>query len=171
MQALLVAATLLLGLQRLAELAYARHTARRLVARGGRLVRQDGYAALVALHSLFFGACLVEGSLAPWTGLGWWSVAGLAAFVAGQGLRYGSMWVLRDRWNTRVYVLPGAPLVASGPYRFLRHPIYAGVALELAGFPLLFGLWGTLLATSLLHPLVLLRRIRLEERALGLGGP
>ncbi|MEA3203321.1 MAG: hypothetical protein QOI63_996, partial [Thermoplasmata archaeon] len=82
MQPLLLAAIVLLGAQRLAELAYARHTARLLVARGGRLVREDGYAALVALHALFFAACLAEGAFAPWTGLGWWSPLGLAAFVA-----------------------------------------------------------------------------------------
>jgi methyltransferase len=74
------------------------------------------------------------------------------------------------RWNTRVYVLPQAPLVATGPYRFLRHPIYVGVALELAGFPLMLGLWGTLAGIALLHPFAVLRRIRLEERALGLRG-
>jgi len=59
-------------------------------------------------------------------------------------------------------------IVTRGPYRFLRHPIYAGVLLELAGFPLMFGLWGTLVGIALLHPFAVLRRIRLEEQALGL---
>jgi methyltransferase len=165
---LLLTAVGLLGLQRVGELLYARRTAARLEARGARLVRGDGYGALVAVHALFFAACLVEGALSPWAGPGWWSFPGLALFAAGQALRYGSMAALRWRWNTRVYVLPDAPLVTAGPYRFLRHPIYLGVLLELAGFPLLLGLWGTLLGIGLLHPLALLRRVRLEERALGL---
>lgn len=168
MQPLLAAALVILGIQRVGEILYARRTAARLRARGALLVRGDGFGALVAVHALLFAACAIEGALAPWAGLGWWSWPGLALFLAGQALRYGSMAALGGRWNTRVYVLPGAPLVASGPYRWLRHPIYLGVALELAGFPLLFGLWGTLLALSVLHPLALARRIRLEERALGL---
>ncbi|HEX2066558.1 MAG TPA: isoprenylcysteine carboxylmethyltransferase family protein [Candidatus Thermoplasmatota archaeon] len=167
---LLATAVGLLGLQRIGELVHARRTAARLEAQGARLVRRDGYGLLVAVHALFFAACLAEGLLAPWPGVGWWSAVGLAAFLAGQFLRYGSMAALGWRWNTRVYVLPEAPLVATGPYRFLRHPIYLGVALELAGFPLLFGLWGTLLGIGLLHLPALLRRIRLEEGALGLRG-
>lgn len=166
----LLAAVAVLGAQRVGELLYARRTAARLEARGARLVRGDGYGAIVGVHVAFFAACLAEGLLAPWTGFGWWSIVGLALFATGQALRYGSMAALKWRWNTRVYVLPAAPLVAAGPYRFLRHPIYLGVLLELAGFPLLFGLWGTLLGIGLLHPFALLRRIRLEERALGLRG-
>ncbi|HUR64156.1 MAG TPA: isoprenylcysteine carboxylmethyltransferase family protein [Candidatus Thermoplasmatota archaeon] len=165
---LLLAAAGLLGAQRIGELLYARRTAAILEARGARLVRADGYGFIVAVHALFFAACLAEGTLSPWAGLGWWSFLGIALFLAGQALRYGSMAALRWRWNTRVYVLPEAPLVASGPYRFLRHPIYAGVLLELAGFPLLLGLWGTLVGIALLHPFAVVRRIRLEERALGL---
>jgi methyltransferase len=168
---LLATALVLLGAQRIGELLYARRTAAALTAKGARLVRSDGYGALVAVHASFFAACAVEGALAPWSGLGWWSLAGLLLFLAGQALRYSSMVALKWRWNTRVYVLPEAPLVAAGPYRFLRHPIYLGVALELAGFPILFGLWGTLLAVGLVHPVALLRRIRLEERALGLREP
>jgi methyltransferase len=164
------AAVGLLGIQRIGELLYARRTAAKLERNGARLVRRDGYGFIVAVHALFFAACLLEGALSPWAGLGWWSLLGLALFLAGQALRYSSMAALKWRWNTRVYVLPEAPLVASGPYRFLRHPIYVGVVLELAGFPLLFGLWGTLVGIGLLHPFALLRRIRLEERALGLRG-
>jgi len=170
MDALFLAALGLLGLQRIGELAYARHTAKRLEREGARLVRADGYGALVAVHVVFFAGCLLEGTLAPWPGLGWWSWMGLALFLAGQALRYWSMAVLGWRWNTRVYVLPRAPLVTRGPYRWFRHPIYVGVALELFWFPFLFGLWGTAILVSIVHPFALLRRIRLEETALGMPG-
>jgi methyltransferase len=163
----LLGAITLLGAQRIGELLYARRTARRLEDAGARLA-PDGYGGIVAVHVAFFAGCLVEGLLAPWPAFGWWTWLGLAAFVAGQAFRYSSMAALGPRWNTRVYVLPAAPLVAKGPYRFLRHPIYVGVALELLGFPLLFGLWATALGIALVHPVALLRRIRLEERALGL---
>jgi methyltransferase len=168
MQVLLLASVLLLGAQRVAEMMYARSTARRLRQAAARLVAHDGYAAIVVVHGLFFVGCLVEGAWSPWDGFGWWSAAGVLLFFTGQALRYWSMATLGWRWNTRVYVLPAAPLVAGGPYRILRHPIYIGVILELAGFPLAFGLWGTLVVVAMLHPVVLLRRIRSEEHALGL---
>jgi methyltransferase len=74
------------------------------------------------------------------------------------------MRTLGPRWSTRVFVTGEAP-VADGPYRALRHPIYLGVSLELAGFALAFGLWASMLAVSLLNLAALHRRIRIEERA------
>jgi methyltransferase len=80
------------------------------------------------------------------------------------------MQALGWRWSTRVWVLPDAPLVTSGPYRFFRHPIYLGVSLELAGLPVAFGLWRTALAVGALNAVAVLVRIRFEERALGVRG-
>ncbi len=157
------------GLQRLFELAYARHTAAKLVAHGARLIATDGMGFIVAVHAAWFIGCISE-SLTRGTSYGW-AAAGLILFALGLGLRIWSMVTLGDRWNTRVYVLPQAPLVATGPYRFLRHPIYIGVWLELVGLPAAFGLWWTTAGVAVLNGAALLRRIRLEERALGLGSP
>jgi methyltransferase len=159
-------AILFLGGQRVGELLYARRTARGLEKRGARAVRPDGYAAIVAVHVLFFAGCVAEWVWGRWSGLGPWTWAGAALFLAGEALRYSSMAALGGRWSTRVYALEGQPLVRRGPYRFLRHPIYLGVALELAGLTLAFGLWGTLVAVSVLNLLALRRRIRIEESAL-----
>jgi methyltransferase len=155
-----------LGLQRLAEMATAAYNTRKLQAAGARLVRDDGYGLLVATHSLFFAAAVAEALLAPWAGIGPWTLPGLALLIAGEGLRGWSMAELGSRWTTRVVILPKAPLVANGPYRWLRHPIYVGVTLMIVGFPLAFGLWGTLLLAGTLNGVALLRRIRREDRAL-----
>jgi methyltransferase len=155
-----------LGLQRLAEMATAARNTRRLQAAGARLVRDDGYGLLVATHSLFFAAAILEALVAPWAGVGPWTSAGLALLIAGEGLRGWSMLELGGRWTTRVVILPRAPLVAKGPYRWLRHPIYVGVTLMIVGFPLAFGLWGTLALAGSLNAAALLRRIRREDRAL-----
>lgn len=164
---LLPAVLAAVGVQRIAELAYAKFTARKLLAAGARFVREDGMGLIVATHALWFVAGFAESRMFG-EQFGWWTPIGLAAFAAGSGLRYWSMTNLGWRWNTRVFVLPQAPLVASGPYRFLRHPIYVGVSLELAGLPAAFGLWRTSLALTALNGFAVLRRIRLEERALGL---
>jgi methyltransferase len=163
----LLAALAAVGLQRIAELLYAKRTAKGLAAMGARAVRPDGMLAIVAVHALFFAGCLAEGSLRG-VAFGPWSAVGAVLFAVGGLLRYWSMATLRGRWSTRVWVLPEAPLVAGGPYRFLRHPIYIGVTLELLAFPLAFGLWATALAAPLLNLLAVRHRIAIEERALGL---
>lgn len=152
--------------QRLVEVAVARRNTRRLVEQGASVVGQDGYAALFATHALFFAATAAEAIASPWAGVGWWSSIGLLAFLAGELLRGWSMLALGPRWTTRVVVLPSAPLVTRGPYRFLRHPIYVGVSLLLVGFCVAFALWLSLAAVAALQAIALAIRIRREESAL-----
>jgi methyltransferase len=76
---------------------------------------------------------------------------------------------LGERWTTRIIIIPAAPLVTGGPFRFLRHPNYAVVAAEIAVLPLAFGLWGAALAFSVANAIVLAIRIRVEEKALAPG--
>ena len=81
-------------------------------------------------------------------------------------------WAIRSlgvRWTYRVFVLPDAPLVSAGPYRWVRHPNYVAVVGELVGFAILVkALWTGPLAVLLFGEL-LRQRIRAEERALGLS--
>ena len=84
-----------------------------------------------------------------------------------QALRYWAIASLGEYWNTRIIVVPGLPPVTRGPYRFLRHPNYVAVVLELAAVPLIHGAWVTALVFSLGNALLLWVRIRAEETALG----
>lgn len=152
--------------QRIVEVVTAERTTRRLVRAGGRFVKDDGYGLLFATHLLFFGVAAAEAAFSPWHGLGWWTFPALAAFVAGEILRGWSIISLGGRWTTRIVVLPAAPLVAGGPYRFLRHPIYLGVTLMLGGFLVAFGLWASLAIVLPLELLAVSRRIQREDAAL-----
>ena len=76
---------------------------------------------------------------------------------------------LGPRWTTRIIVLPGAPLVTRGPYRFVDHPNYVIVIGEIAVLPLVFGFWDLAIVFSLLNAAVLSVRIREENKALGRG--
>ena len=88
-------------------------------------------------------------------------------FLAGtMALRYWAITSLGDRWTTRVFVVPGEPPVAKGPYRWLRHPNYLAVITEVAVLPLIHGAWWTAIAFSIGNALVLRTRIRVEEEAL-----
>jgi methyltransferase len=90
----------------------------------------------------------------------------LAVFILLQGLRFWVLATLGKRWTTRIIVLPGSPLVRTGPYRFLSHPNYVVVIGEIAVLPLCFGLVWYALAFSALNALVLAVRIREENSAL-----
>jgi methyltransferase len=153
-------------LQRFVEVGVARRNTRRLVEQGARVVGRDGYWALFATHAAFFAATAAEAALAPWPGFGPWSWVGLALFALGESLRAWSMASLGPRWTTRVVVLAQPPLVTRGPYRFLRHPIYVGVSLFLAGFCVAFGLWASLGLVAVLQAFALRIRIRREDAAL-----
>jgi methyltransferase len=150
----------LVTLQRLCELAVAHRNAARLLAAGGIEHGAGHYPAMIALHAAWLGGLWL---LAPGRPVNlWW----LAVYVALQAARAWVLLSLGRRWTTRVIVLPGAPLVRSGPYRFLRHPNYAVVVAEVAVLPLVFGLRWCALLFSLLNALVLLVRVRVEGAAL-----
>jgi len=93
----------------------------------------------------------------------------LAVFVALQAFRVWILATLGPRWTTRIIVLPGQPLVASGPYRYFSHPNYAVVSAEIAVLPLALHLPVLALIFTLLNAAVLIVRIRAEARALSDG--
>jgi len=163
----------LLAAERAVELVVSTRNARRLLAAGGQESGRRHYPAMVAFHSLFLLAAFVEPLLWPaaWVA-GWPAAAALAALGAAllaQALRWWAVASLQGRWTTRVIVLPGAPPVTGGPYRFLRHPNYLAVVVELAVVPLIGGAVVTALLATLGNALLLAVRIPAEERALGQG--
>jgi len=161
---LLVAAT---ALERLAELVVSARNARWSLARGGVEHGSRHFGPMVALHTGLLVACVAEAHLAdrPFVpALGW---TALVLVLASQGLRWWCIGTLGHRWNTRVVVVPGLPLVTGGPYRWLRHPNYVAVAVEGMALPLVHSAWVTALAFTVLNAVLLLRfRIPSEERAL-----
>lgn len=152
---------LLVAVQRLIELAYARRNTARLLAAGGYEVAAGHYPLFILLHGAWLAALFVlVPADAPVDGR--W----LAIFVV---LQVGRVWVmvsLGGRWTTRIIVSPGVPLVRRGPYRVLRHPNYIIVAAEVAVLPLAFGAWRLALVFSVLNAALLAWRLRAENRAL-----
>jgi methyltransferase len=167
-----VAYTLLVAfvaLQRLVELSVARKNAERARLRGAVEAGAGHYPVMVALHAGFLLAAplevwLLERPFRP--GL---AVAMIGVLVVSAALR---AWVVRTlgwRWTTRVLVVPGLPPIRRGPYRFLRHPNYVAVVLEIAALPLVHGAWLTALGFSSANLALLARRVRVEDQALAEG--
>ncbi len=151
--------------QRLAELAYSARNERRLKARGACEAGAGHYPLIVALHAAWLLALVL--TVPPATPA---NLPLLGVFAALQAVRVWAIASLGERWTTRVIVLPGAPLVAKGPYRYLRHPNYAVVCGEIAVVPLMFGAWQVAAVFSVLNLALLRHRVRVEEAALGLSG-
>ena len=149
------------------ELIWSRRNLARAMARGGVERGRNHYRAMVIVHALFLVSAAAE-VLLP--GRAFPSIVGWTALVmtgAAQSLRYWVVATLGERWNTRVIVIPGAPLVTMGPYRFMRHPNYLAVTIEIAALPMIHGCWMTALLFSLANAVLLSVRIPIEERALG----
>lgn len=146
--------------ERLAELWLSGSNTRRLLARGAREHGRGHYPLIVAVHVLWLITLWV---LARDRAIdGFW----LALFVLLELARIWVLVTLGGRWTTRIIVLPEAPLVDRGPYRFLNHPNYWVVIGEIAVLPLVFGLWQVALVFTILNAAVLTIRIREENRAL-----
>lgn len=150
----------LVTVQRLAELWLSNRNTRRLMDQGAVEVGRSHYWLIVGVHVAWLAAL-------------WWWAPGqpinwqlLVLFIL---LQFARLWViatLGPRWTTRIIVLPSAPLVRAGPYRFVDHPNYVIVTLEIAVLPLAFGLVGWALFFSLLNAAILSIRVRTEEKAL-----
>jgi methyltransferase len=155
----------LVTMQRLAELVIARRNTRTLLAQGAREESPGHYPLIVAVHALWLASLWW---LAPGRPVNWFLVG---VFLLLQAARLWVLATLGRRWTTRIIVLPGAPLVTRGPYRWDRHPNYLIVIAEIATLPLAFGLWSVALIFSALNAAVLTIRIRAEAKALALASP
>ncbi len=151
----------LVALQRLIEIVYAERNTRALLARGAVEVGRAHYPLIVVLHAAWLAAIVLL--LPPDAAIRWLP---LGVFVLLQLARVWVIATLGPYWTTRIITLEGAPLVRSGPYRFVRHPNYLVVAGEIAMLPLAFGELGVAVAFTLLNAAMLAWRIRQEDAAL-----
>lgn len=155
-----VALLLLVTLERLAELALARRNTQALLANGAFEAAPKHYPGIVLLHAVWLASLWLVGWDRPVNGL--W----LAVFLALQALRVWTLATLGRRWTTRIIVVPGASLVAKGPYRFVTHPNYIVVVGEIAVLPLCLGLPWLAVFFSIANAAILSIRIRAENAAL-----
>ena len=146
--------------QRAVELHYSNRNTKVLLEEGGHEVGGAHYPFIVIVHVAWL-ACL------------WWFGWGkevhwpfVIVYLLLQVVRAWILMVLGPRWTTRIIVMPGEPLVTTGPYRYFRHPNYLVVALEILILPLAFGLWWIAFIFTLLNGALLYWRIRMEDEAL-----
>lgn len=149
----------------LAELTRSRRHERALRSRGAVEPEGDVYRWMAVAYPMIFVSMAVEGALLG-PARDWALAAGFTIFVAAKLLKLWAIATLGLRWSYRVLVLPGEPLVTTGPYAYIRHPNYVAVFGEITGFAMMVGAPWTGIASLLLFGVLMRRRISIEENAL-----
>ena len=157
--------------ERVAELVVSARHANALLRRGGVEYGFSHFPMMIALHVALIAGCVLEPVLGHRTFIPALGFPMLAVTLLANGLRWWCIATLGERWTARVIVLPGAPLVRSGPYRWFAHPNYVAVIIEGFALPLTGSAWITACAFTVLNAALLTVRIRCETRALAAAAP
>jgi len=152
-------------LQRLIELFVAKRNEKWMLGQGAFEAGADHYPIMVTMHITFFMSMLLEVLVIGRTLSPFWILL-LGIFLLAQAARIWCLLSLGKFWNTKIIILPGADVIRRGPYRWVRHPNYLIVTIELLVLPLLFGAYFTAILFSLLNVWMLSVRIPAEEKAL-----
>ena len=151
--------------ERLVELVVARRNEKYVKAHGAKEYDSKGYKFIVLMHIAFFISLLLEYVLLN-KGLNKFWIPLIILFILAQILRYWAITSLGYYWNTKILVIPNSTRVTEGPYRYLKHPNYLAVVIEIATIPLTFSCYFTAGIFTILNIFLVRRRIFIEEAAL-----
>jgi methyltransferase len=156
----------LVAVERLVELVVSTRNAAWSLEQGGFETGRGHYPVMVVLHTGLLVGMLVEAWVVrPDVPLAL-AASMLVLVLASQALRWWCIATLGRRWNTRVIVVPGLPLVRSGPYRYLSHPNYVAVVVEGVALPMVHAAWITAVVFTVANAVLLGVRLRVENAAL-----
>ena len=152
--------------QRLVELRISNRHVATLMTQGGQVQSENLLSWVKLLQVSWWMAMLAEVWFLDRPFSPGVAALGLLMLGAGQGLRYLSMQALGPRWTLPIVTVPNQGAIATGPYRYLRHPNWLGVILEIAGLPLIHSAYGTASAFAIANAVIMQQRMQTEEQAL-----
>lgn len=157
---------LAVGAERLAELVLSKRHQRQMEAEGVKKVAEPHFRWMVAVHAGVLVAAYLEVVLLNRPFVPAIAAAMGGVFLMATAMRFWVIRTMRTHWN--VEVMASAPLgvVTHGPYRFIRHPNYLAVVLELVAIPMIHGAWLTAVVGTIANAWVLAQRLAVEERVL-----
>ncbi len=154
------------GLERLVELQLSRRHQHELANSGALKHRDPQYRWMIALHTGVLIGAAAEVTLLQRPFIPWLAFPALVLFALATALRW---WVIRTlgiHWNTEVVDSARLSVVSDGPFRWIRHPNYLGVFVELIALPLVHTAWITAMLATIGNVVVLRNRLSIEERLL-----
>jgi methyltransferase len=156
----------IVGLERLYELVVSKRHQKAMADEGVEKVAEPHFKAMVLVHTGVLIAAYAEVVLLQRPFVPALAAVMGVAFLIATALRVWVIRTMRTHWN--VEIMASAPLgvVTEGPYRFIRHPNYLAVVLEMLAIPLIHGAWLTAVVASLANAWVLAQRLAVEERVL-----
>jgi methyltransferase len=160
-----------IAIERVAELVVSQRHAVASLRAGGVESGRGHFPVMVALHVALLAGCVAEPLALHRSFIPALGYPMLVVVVAANALRWWCIHTLGSRWTARVIVIPGLPLVRSGPYRWFAHPNYVAVVIEGAALPLVGSAWITALTFTVLNAALLTVRLRCETRALAAAAP
>jgi methyltransferase len=156
----------LIFLQRLIELRISQRNVAAILSKGGQIHGENLLPWVKVLQLSWFLAMIAEvwGFNRPFNPL--LASFGVIGLLSGQVLRFLSMKALGWRWSLPIATVPGLPTVNTGIYRYLRHPNWLGVIIEIAALPLIHSAYLAAIGFSVVNALILRQRVQQEETAL-----
>ncbi|MDQ0228821.1 isoprenylcysteine carboxyl methyltransferase family protein [Metabacillus malikii] len=158
---------IILLLERISELMIAKRNEKWMLRHGAVEFGTEHYGVIVAHHCMFLMCFALEVLYFDKSISQFWMIIVPILLIA-QFIRYWAILSLGNYWNTKVIIIPGTYIEVKGPYKFLKHPNYLIVIIEILFIPLLFKAYATAIVFSILNFIVIETRIRVEEEALEL---
>ena len=152
--------------QRVRATRFGKKNCAEVLAQGGRLHTNNYVGLIKAFQSSWMLSMLAEVWLLQATFNPVLAACAAVAVVISQTLRYQSMHALGDRWIHQVVTVPNQPVINTGIYRYIRHPNWTALMIEVAAVPLLHGAYFTAAIFSVFNTLLMIKRVSLEEAAL-----
>lgn len=166
MTAAYISLLVLVGIERLIELRVSRRNQRRMAEQGVRKIVEPHFPWLVTFHTVVLVSAGLEVLLLHRPLIPALAIAMAAVFVLSNLLRWWVIWLLADLWNVQIMQSSRIRIVTSGPYRWIRHPNYVGVAMEVFSLPMIHTAWITAIVGTALYMDILRRRVRMEDSVL-----
>ena len=166
MTAAYLALLALVGVGRLIELRISRRNQCRLEKQGVRKIVEPHFRWMVITHAGVLAGAAAEVLLLHRPLIPSLAIVMTALLVFANALRWWVIRTLAEHWNVEVMASSRVGVVAAGPYRWVRHPNYVAVVIELFSLPMIHTAWITALAGTLANLEILRRRLRVEEGVL-----
>ena len=151
---------------RLVELRISKRNQQRLAAQGATKAADPRFPAMVALHTAVLAGAAAEVVFLQRPFIPLLAAPMGALLLAANVVRWWVIRTLGEHWNVQVMNSTGIGVITTGPFRYVRHPNYAAVFVEMLALPLIHCAWITAFAGSVAHVIVLSQRLATEERVL-----